>query len=97
MTHQFRWPLALLAELALLSAACGGAAARHTSPQATATAPASGTAAGDDPKLPARLQRALDRAREESGAPGVSAAVIGPGARVWLGTSGFADVRRRQP
>ena len=43
------------------------------------------------------LQRTLDEARREADIPGASAAVLVPGEGLWVGTSGVADVRSRQP
>ena len=44
-----------------------------------------------------RLQRTLDRVRREQEIPGAAAAVVIPGEGVWVGASGVADVRMREP
>jgi D-alanyl-D-alanine carboxypeptidase len=50
-----------------------------------------------EPPLAARLQRTLDRERAAQDIPGVAAAVVVRGRVMWVGASGFADVRRRVP
>jgi D-alanyl-D-alanine carboxypeptidase len=44
-----------------------------------------------------RFQRTLDRVRREQEIPGAAAAVVIPGEGVWVGASGLADVRTREP
>jgi D-alanyl-D-alanine carboxypeptidase len=44
-----------------------------------------------------RLQATLDHVRREQGIPGAAAAVVVPGKGEWVGSSGLADVRTRQP
>jgi D-alanyl-D-alanine carboxypeptidase len=50
-----------------------------------------------EPPLAERLQRTLDRERAAQHIPGAAAAVVAGGRVVWVGASGFADVRRRVP
>jgi D-alanyl-D-alanine carboxypeptidase len=54
-------------------------------------------AAIDRPGIRERLQAALDRGREELAAPGIAAAVLFPDGRIWVGTSGVADLASGRP
>jgi D-alanyl-D-alanine carboxypeptidase len=75
--------LALVAVAALLLGGCGDGP--------------SDTARGFDPAAARRLQATLDDVRREQGVPGAAAAVVVPGAGTWVGTSGVADARTREP
>jgi D-alanyl-D-alanine carboxypeptidase len=50
-----------------------------------------------EPPLAARLQRTLDHGRSAQDIPGAAAAVVAGGRVVWVGASGLADARRREP
>jgi D-alanyl-D-alanine carboxypeptidase len=75
--------LAVVAAAVLLLAGCGDGS--------------SDTAPGIDPATATRLQATLDDVRREQGFPGAAAAVVVPGEGAWVGTSGVADVRTREP
>jgi D-alanyl-D-alanine carboxypeptidase len=63
-----------------------------------ATAAPSGSASDDPAGIPAdRLQRKLDALRQKLGIPGVSVAIVWDDGRQWLGASGWADVKRKEP
>lgn len=49
------------------------------------------------PELAAELQAVLDATREKQAIPGVQVAVLWPDGRLWVGTSGLADLGARQP
>jgi D-alanyl-D-alanine carboxypeptidase len=50
-----------------------------------------------EPPLAERLQRTLDRERAAQDIPGAAAAVVAGGRVVWVGESGLAAVRSREP
>jgi D-alanyl-D-alanine carboxypeptidase len=50
-----------------------------------------------DPAATRRLQDTLDRVRRAQDLPGAAAAVVTAGGGVWVGASGLADVRGREP
>ena len=88
--------LAIVGVAALLVAGCG----ERSPPTPTACGP-SGSPARDpnrgvDPAAARRLQGTLDRVRREQEIPGAAAAVV-IGECVWVGASGLADVRTREP
>ena len=86
-----RSALLLVAGLALLFAACSGSL-----PLSQPSASSSSSAEVLQPVAASRLQHALDDARIRSGTPGVSAAIIKDGKTLWLGGSGFADIKTRK-
>jgi D-alanyl-D-alanine carboxypeptidase len=86
MTGCDRWP-AIVGVAALLVAGCG-----ERSPRT----PTERGPSGFDPAAAKRLQGTLDRVRREQEIPGAAAAVVVPGAGVWVGASGLADVRTRE-
>jgi D-alanyl-D-alanine carboxypeptidase len=84
---------ASLLALVAMAFGCGGPSSQHQAADRRGASPAQRPAAGLDPGLRARLQKALDRVRVDYGLPGASAAVVIPGAGVWTGSSGEADLR----
>jgi D-alanyl-D-alanine carboxypeptidase len=67
-------------------------------PEPTATPETSPSASGDPAGIPAaRLQARLDAMREKLGLPGVSVAIVWDDGRQWLGASGWANVKAREP
>jgi D-alanyl-D-alanine carboxypeptidase len=77
---------------ALLVSACG-----ERSPTTPSSSKPGGSPAGGQRPVVERLQRTLDRVRREQEIPGAAAAVVIPGEGVWVGASGVADVRTREP
>jgi D-alanyl-D-alanine carboxypeptidase len=86
------WP-ALVGVAALLMGGCGERS--PTTP--SSSKPGGSPAQGRQRPVAERLQGTLDRVRREQEIPGAAAAVVIPGQRVWVGASGFADVRTREP
>jgi D-alanyl-D-alanine carboxypeptidase len=90
-----------------LVVASGAASAPQETPASVPTAspsaepslplPSPSLPAIDRPGLRERLQGALDRDREELAAPGIAAAVLFPDGRIWVGTSGVADLKSGRP
>jgi D-alanyl-D-alanine carboxypeptidase len=89
------WPV-IVGVVALLVAGCG----ERSPPTATACgprgAPAHDRHRGVDPAVARRLQATLDRVRRAQQIPGAAAAVV-VGQCMWVGASGLADVRTREP
>jgi D-alanyl-D-alanine carboxypeptidase len=84
-----------MATLAL--AGCGGGSSGAPATHEPRGAPAARGRPGLDHAARRRLQATLDRVRRGQGAPGAAAAVVVPGAGVWVGVSGLADLRTRAP
>jgi CubicO group peptidase (beta-lactamase class C family) len=84
------WP-AIVGMAALLVAGCG-----EQSPRSPIACKASGAHQDVDPAVAGRLQGTLDRVRREQKIPGAAAAVV-VGDCLWVGASGLADVRTREP
>jgi D-alanyl-D-alanine carboxypeptidase len=82
----------LVAVAALLVSGCG-----ERSPSTPASRESGGSPAHRPRPVAEQLQGTLDRVRREQKIPGAAAAVVMPGESVWVGVSGFADVRLREP
>jgi D-alanyl-D-alanine carboxypeptidase len=82
-------PLLLAGAATLLVSGCGERSPTNGAP--------GGTPAQRPGPVSERLQATLDRVRHEQEIPGAAAAVVMPGGRLWVGTSGLADVRTREP
>jgi D-alanyl-D-alanine carboxypeptidase len=72
---------------------CGGSSSQRQPADRRGGSPAHSKADGFDPALASRLQKTLDRVREDYGLPGASAAVVIPGDGIWTGSTGEADIR----
>ena len=86
-----------MALAALLVGGCGERSPRTPTARGPSGSPARDTRRGFDPAAVRRLQGTLDRVRREQEIPGAAAAVVMPGEGVWVGASGLADVRTREP
>jgi CubicO group peptidase (beta-lactamase class C family) len=89
------WP-AILGAAALLVAGCGERSPRTPTACEPSRASAPDRPRGLDPAPAKRLQGTPDRVRREQKIPGVAAAVM-IGDCLWVGASGFADLRTREP
>ena len=81
---------------ALLAAGCGDGSPAPPTACAASDAPASDRPQDLKPAAAKRLQGTLDRVRREQEIPGAAAAVVIDGC-LWVGASGLADVRTREP
>jgi D-alanyl-D-alanine carboxypeptidase len=90
------WQLGAKRRLQLLFASAGASLLILPACSSSGSEPTSetGTRASE---LSAALQRVLDDFRAANDLPGVSAAVIAPGVRLWSGESGVADTRTSEP
>lgn len=89
------WP-AIVGVEALLVAGCGERSPPTRTACEASRAPASDRPQDRNPAEAKRLQGTLDRVRREQKIPGAAAAVV-IGGCLWVGASGFADVRTREP
>lgn len=89
--------IALVGASLAVTFGCGGASSSPQPADRQGGTPAHSQAAGFDPALASRLQKTLDRVREQQEIPGAAAAVVIPGQGVWTGTSGEADTRTHRP
>lgn len=90
------WP-AIVGVAVLLVAGCGGHSTATEPRHGPGGSPAQGSRQGVDAAAARRLQGTLDRVRREQAIPGAAAAVVLPGGAIWVGASGLADVRTREP
>jgi D-alanyl-D-alanine carboxypeptidase len=95
--RQTRW-LVLTLLVAVAASSCGedeGGRTTSTQEPAAAQRQERPPAAGRRADLELALAQALDRARDEVGAPGAAAAVVLPSGEVWTGASGLREAGRR--
>jgi D-alanyl-D-alanine carboxypeptidase len=89
------WP-AIVAVAALLVPGCGDGSAPAPTACGRSGSPDTNRDGAFDPAAAGRLQATLNRIRRAQELPGAAAAVVTPGC-VWVGASGLADVRTREP
>lgn len=88
---------AIVGVAALLLAGCGERSTGAPAERRSSGSPGDHADRAFDAAAARRFQGTLDRVRREQEIPGAAAAVVIPGEGVWVGASGVADVRTREP